>query len=98
MKNKQVRDSIDDMEAIYQAMTDYYDNDNINNINDDDIETLAKIDKQTRKASRKWKTSNKHERSIIQSWKQKDKKQWIKVAYTSTGNIGNYRMDKSLLE
>lgn len=53
MKNKQVRDSIDDMEAIYQAMTDYYDNDNIYNIDDNDIQALAKIDKQTRKASRK---------------------------------------------
>ena len=53
MKNKQVRDSIDEMEAIYQAMTDYYDNDNIYNINDDDIQTLAKIDKMTKKASRR---------------------------------------------
>ena len=53
MKNKQIIDSIDNMEAIYQAMTDYYDNDNIYNINDNDIQTLANIDKQTRKASRK---------------------------------------------
>lgn len=53
MKDKQIKDSIDQMESIYQAMTDYYDNDNIHNINEDDIQTLAKIDKITRKASRK---------------------------------------------
>lgn len=52
MKDKQVKDSIDDLEAIYQAMNDYYDNDNIYNIDELDIQTLANIDKQTRKASR----------------------------------------------
>ena len=53
MKVNQIKDSIDDMETVYIALLNYYDNDNIYKIDDNDIQTLARIEKITRKATRK---------------------------------------------